>query len=382
MLNANVHATLSDIADLRVNNIDKFDILICNLYKFQDSVESIDVGGHAMLRAAAKNYERVTVLSDPKDYHYIGEKTDLSIRKELARKAFLETINHDKDVFSWLCGETNTIDAIKRTSISEEIALSYGENPHQNAHFLKYNGYIQSQEHTEHAIIKNSAEDIVQMNISYNNMLDYNGGIRAVYQFQCPTIAVALVKHGLPCALACSENNIVEAFNMAYECDQKSAFGGIFCTNSIVTLYLLKAVADRKLFLQLYCAPKFDTDAIAYLKKKKKKYIVVNDTNVRKALDTERSSVSEARAILGGILYQNPDTISKPEITKWKCVTERKVPDDLMKYMHFAWKSLLSVKSNGIVLCSSKRKRTLAIGSGQPNRVASIEIAKNNMKER
>ncbi|KJE28705.1 phosphoribosylaminoimidazolecarboxamide formyltransferase/IMP cyclohydrolase [Geobacillus kaustophilus] len=358
-------------AALAQHGIHPIDLVVVNLYPFQqtiakpdvtlaEAIENIDIGGPTMVRAAAKNYADVAIVVDPADYPMVIEelKTTGSIqaktRQKLAAKAFRHTAAYDAMIAEYLTNltgedypETLTVTYTKKQS------LRYGENPHQSAAFYaKPLGAAFS-------IAK--AAQLHGKELSYNNINDANAAINLIREFQEP--AVAAIKHMNPCGVGIGAT-LLEAFTKAYEADPVSIFGGIIAVNREVD----KETAERMhdIFLEIVIAPSFSDEALAILSKKK---------NIRLlTLDFTAPSVKEKTlvSVNGGLLVQDADTYTL-EDAEWNVVTMREPTEAEREQLRFAWKVVKHVKSNAIVL--AKNGMTVGVGAGQMNRVGAAKIA-------
>jgi len=358
-------------AALKEHGIRPIDLVVVNLYPFQqtiakpdvtlaEAIENIDIGGPTMVRAAAKNYADVAIVVDPADYPMVIEelKTTGSIqaktRQQLAAKAFRHTAAYDAMIAEYLTGltgeeypETLTVTYTKKQS------LRYGENPHQSAAFYaKPLGAAFS-------IAK--AAQLHGKELSYNNINDANAAINLIREFQKP--AAAAIKHMNPCGVGVGAT-LLEAFTKAYEADPVSIFGGIVAVNREVD----KETAERMhdIFLEIVIAPSFSDEALAILTKKK---------NIRLlTLDFAAPDVKEKTlvSVNGGLLVQEADKYTL-EDAEWNVVTKREPTEAEREQLRFAWKVVKHVKSNAIVL--AKNGMTVGVGAGQMNRVGAANIA-------
>jgi phosphoribosylaminoimidazolecarboxamide formyltransferase/IMP cyclohydrolase len=384
-LHPKIHAGL--LADSRVPEhlttidelgIEAFDLLVANLYPFRqtvasgalpdDCVEQIDIGGPAMVRAAAKNHPSVAVLVDPTDYPALMQAIadggfSLDQRKALAAKAFAHTASYDVAVASWmgtvLSPNTDGTWFPQWTGATweRERPLRYGENPHQQAALYR---------HWRPGLA--TAEQLHGKEMSYNNYVDVDAAWRAVTDFADP--AVAIIKHANPCGLATvpggDDAAVAEAHTKALACDPVSAFGGVIAVNRQVTEKLAEQIAD--VFTEVVLAPSFDDDALAVLSRSK------NLRLLRMPADA-KPDPWEFRAISGGILAQTRDTIDTAgdNPSGWTLASGDPVDEQTMADLHFAWRACRSVKSNAIVLADNAA--TVGIGMGQVNRVDSCRLA-------
>ena len=360
--------------------ISSIDMVVNNLYPFEkvlnsenntheNLIENIDIGGPSMIRAAAKNYNDVSIVVDPKDYPEIIErlknnKLDKDFRLYLSCKAFNYTAYYDALISSYFNDLLNIDFPEKLTTTYKKVEdLRYGENPHQKASFYE-KVYIKDEEKTDF-------KQLHGKELSYNNLTDMYSAIKIVKEFDEP--CVVAVKHNNPCGLAIGEN-IDEAYDKAYACDSISIFGGIIALNREVT----KCIAEKinNFFVEIVIANKFSKDAIEILTQKK---------NIRLI---EVSNISEfkipnilSKEVLNGIVVQDYDNTLFTEELKF--VTKRKPSEEELKNLIFGFKACKSVASNGIVIV--KNNATIGIGQGEVRRSWAVEEglerAKDNLKD-
>jgi len=368
--------------DLDKNNIDLIDLVVVNLYPFQqkieancsweEAIENIDIGGPSMIRSAAKNHNDVSVLVDNNQYEkFIQElrKGTLtsSYKTELALRAFEHTTSYDASISNWLVKEKNLESNIYLQTFPFIRNLRYGENPHQKASWYGLN-----------SIGWNAAKQLQGKELSYNNLLDLESALSTVLEFEYEQIhnsseiinAAVILKHNNPCGAALAESPS-DAFREALACDSTSAFGGIVAFNNNVDLATAELLSN--IFLECVVAPSFDIDALEMLNNKKNlRLIQLNKENIK--LDNK----STFKPILGGILKQEKDnTLDQP--TEWSNVTQAKPSNEEFKDLEFSWKICKHVKSNAIVI--AKDRKTIGIGAGQMNRVGAAKIALDSAKE-
>ncbi len=348
------------------NGIEMIDFVVVNLYPFEqaikkegvtleEAIENIDIGGPSMLRSAAKNFQSVTVITDPSDYERVTQEleskgeTSLETRRRLAEKVFELTARYDSLIAEYLTGG-NT----RHVVVTKVSGLRYGENPHQKAAFYK-----DFSSHAEASLV--NAEIIQGKELSYNNIMDADGALSLVREFTEPT--VAFIKHANPCGVATAQS-IGEAFEKAYESDPKSAFGGIICLNRLVTGEIAEAIASK--FFEVVLAPDFDQAALEFFKTKPNLRILkLGEIHPEPAGETYRK-------VSGGLLIQDLDT-APLEASELKVVTQRQPTEQEMKDLSFGWNTVKHVKSNAIVL--AKEGMSVGIGAGQMSRVDAVEIA-------
>jgi phosphoribosylaminoimidazolecarboxamide formyltransferase/IMP cyclohydrolase len=355
---------IDDEKILQDNNVQAFDLLICNLYPFeasvakgvkgQDLIEKIDIGGPSMLRSAAKNFQRLTVICDPKDYHWISEKKSLefSDRKLLAAKVFAHTSAYDSLIARELGnGWGDEFSVAGRNTID----LRYGENPQQKAKWYR-NLADETGLH--------SAKVLQGKPLSYNNILDLDAAASLVRELVGPSCVA--VKHNNPCGAA-SQATLAEAIELAIKADPISVFGGILAVNQ--TLDKIHAERLSEIFLECVVAPEFTPEALGVFTKKKNLRILEWPSMIQARRDIE------VRGVLGGFLVQEPDKFAS-DLHQWKFLG--KSPDDAeMKDLLFAEKVCAALKSNSIALV--KNQQTLGLGMGQVNRVEAVHHAVERM---
>ena len=354
------------------------DFVVVNLYPFKETIskkdvtlteaiENIDIGGPSMLRSAAKNYASVTVITDPADYPSISSEleesgaTTFETRQALAAKVFRHTASYDALIAQYLTDIVGEAEPEKLTLTYDlKQTLRYGENAHQTALFYQ-----------EPLMAPFSIPNAIQLHgkdLSYNNIKDADAAIRIAREFDEP--AVVAVKHMNPCGVGIADT-ITEAFDRCYAADSVSIFGGIIVANR--PLDEITAEKLNSLFLEIVLAPSYSKEALAILTKKKNLRIMTLDFSTAKAGGKEFVSV------LGGMLEQTQDICIQDIPGNWEVMTDRQPTEDEMKAMDFAWKVVKHVKSNAIVLATSKQ--TVGIGAGQMNRVGSVKIAIDQAEE-
>jgi phosphoribosylaminoimidazolecarboxamide formyltransferase/IMP cyclohydrolase len=354
--------TSEDRADLERIQARKIDLVAVNLYPFKqvtaypetnlaEAIESIDIGGVTLIRAAAKNHQQVTVLISHTDYSSVVEEIktkggpDEATRRLLAEKAFAHTAAYDTAIYAYLAGEKPKI-----VTLYPVETLRYGENPHQQAIVFG----------NQPGAGPLGGRQIQGKPISYNNLLDLDAAWRAAASFERPTVCI--VKHLSPCGIA-SSDSLALAFPPALASDPVSAFGAVIATNRIFD----DDTAGRlgELFVECIAAPGFTKDALKVLNARKNLRLIemgaVNPDNT-----------PELRSVVGGVLEQTPD-MGDPEGTTWQVVTKRTPTPEEERALTFAWKACQHVKSNAIVF--AKGEAAVGIGGGQPNRVDCVQIA-------
>ena len=354
--------TPEDFAQLASLGWAPIDLVVVNLYPFEatiakpdvslaDAIEQIDIGGVALIRAAAKNNDRVTLVCDPADYPVVLQKIkagaqDQTLRSQLALKGFRLTSHYDQAIANYLEGKS-----AEALTLYPVQPLRYGENPHQSATLLGFKA-------NETPL---GGEVLHGKELSYNNLLDLDAAWRAVVSFKKTSIVI--VKHLSPCGMA-SDDDQLKAYQAALASDPVSAFGGIIAANRKLTAATATAISD--LFVECVIAPDFDEEAQTILMKKKNLRLV-------KMPNLEVEPKVEYRSVVRGLLRQDIDF---GDVTQenWHCVTEKQPTEAEMAAMKFAWTACQHVKSNSIVF--AKGEATIGIGGGQPNRVDCVRIAK------
>jgi phosphoribosylaminoimidazolecarboxamide formyltransferase / IMP cyclohydrolase len=364
----------AELAGLR---IEPFQLLVSNLYPFEgtvasgaspgECVEQIDIGGPAMIRAAAKNHGSVAVVIDPSRYADVlaalaGGGFTLDQRRGLAAEAFARTAGYDIAVASWFAA-AYAPDEIARDSGWPAVAgalwrraevLRYGENPHQRAALYARPG-------PANGIA--AAELLHGKTMSYNNYVDADAARRAAYDFAEP--CVAIIKHSNPCGIAIGAG-LADAHAKAHACDPASAFGGVIAANGPVTAELARQIAE--VFTEVVIAPGFDDEALDILSASK---------NVRllRCAPPAATAAPESRPVSGGILFQSADRVAEPgdDPANWELKAGPAASPAQLADLAFAWKACRSVKSNAILLASGGA--SVGVGMGQVNRVDSARLA-------
>jgi len=370
----------SHMKEAKRESIDLIDIVVVNLYPFEstiarenvsleESIENIDIGGPTLVRAAAKNYRHVAIITDPSDYEVIlkelGEgEISLQIRERLAVKAFRRIADYDCAIDKYLSKKLANED-ILRLKFVEGTTLRYGENWHQKARFYKEPGV------TEPSIA--NAKQLHGKALSYNNYVDAESALNAVLEFK-DKIAVSVVKHSNPCGLA-TGSSIYEALTRAWDGDQVSSFGSIICMTRKPDLKTVEFLKGR--FVEMIIAPGYDDDALDYLKNKSK------DLRIMKLPLNDGVPIENTyRYVAGGMLEQSRN---RGLYEKWEVVTEHPFPEEKRGLAEFAMTACKYTKSNAVVIAweyESDSYQVLAIGAGQPNRVDSIrKLASTKAKE-
>jgi len=361
----------SHMSQLAEKGITPIDMVVVNLYPFVQTVskegvdltealENIDIGGPTMIRAAAKNFPSVLVIVDPADYTPVLGKLrageiGLEERKRLAQKAFQHVAIYDTAIATYLRPAEEIFPQEETIAVKKITDLSYGENPHQKAAFYR-----------EEMIGKGEAgiATAVQLSgkpLSYNNILDIDGALRAACDFSAPTVAI--IKHTNPCGLA-SHSDLSEAYRRALSGDPVSAFGGIVASNR--TIDVTAAQEINKTHFDGIIAPDYDDEALAILKKK-------GDMRILKAsgFTGKTNSLEMRRVSGGGFVAMTPDYTA--DEVPMRTMSKREPTQDEITDLLFAWRAVKHIKSNAIVLV--KDAELLGMGAGQPSRVDSVAIA-------
>lgn len=365
----------TDLADLEANQIRPIDLVVVNLYPFEqtiaksgvtlaEAIEQIDIGGVALLRAAAKNFAHTTVLANPHSYNnYLTELSknedttaSLDFRRDMAVAAFQQTQIYDQAIASYLANyESNSTLPHNFAVAGEQIqALRYGENPHQQAAWYQIGNKPKGW---------TTALKIQGKELSYNNLVDLEAARGIISEFPPEeTPAAAILKHTNPCGVALG-NTLLEAYEKALAADSVSAFGGIVALNQPIDADTAKELT--KTFLECVVAPGCTAEAQTILGKKSNLRVLVLPT-------ITSGPAYSLKAIAGGLLVQTTDSTPDDSHT-WEIVTQLHPDSEQMQELIFAWKVAKHVKSNSIVI--SKNKTTVGIGAGQMNRVGSVKIA-------
>ncbi|MDA0567578.1 bifunctional phosphoribosylaminoimidazolecarboxamide formyltransferase/IMP cyclohydrolase [Streptomonospora sp. S1-112] len=378
--NAAHRATLEEL------DIAAFDLLVVNLYPFQQTVasgaapaecvEKIDIGGPAMIRAGAKNHGSVAVVVDPARYDEVVEAAQaggftLEQRKRLAALAYAHTAAYDAAVASWFARDYAPDEVAVETGWPDFYAtayrrsspLRYGENPHQRA--ALYRG-----DDAWGGPGLAGAEQLHGKEMSYNNYVDADAALRAAYDFTEP--CAAIIKHANPCGIALGAD-IAEAHRKAHACDPVSAYGGVIATNRPVSVALAEQVSE--IFTEVLVAPEYEPGAVDILTRKK---------NIRLLVVTppDRAARPEAKPVSGGSLLQSVDLVDAPgdDPAAWELRAGAAVDDDTLADLAFAWRAVRAVKSNAILLAADRA--TVGVGMGQVNRVDSARLAVTRAGER
>jgi phosphoribosylaminoimidazolecarboxamide formyltransferase/IMP cyclohydrolase len=366
------------LEELREHGIEPFDLVAVNLYPFRETVssgasaddviEQIDIGGPALIRAAAKNHGSVVVVATPSSYQPVLDELDrggglaAETRRRLATEAFEHTGAYDAAIAAWLkereTTEEGELPARILIGLSREAGeLRYGENPHQRAAVYSREGA---------GALLSGATVLQGKEMSFNNWLDAEAARSVAWSFDEP--AAAIIKHNNPCGVAVADT-ITQAYRKALESDRVSAYGGIVAFNREVDAEAARAVAE--IFTEVVVAPGFASDARDVFSKKANLRLLAAPSPDREGLDV--------RFVEGGALVQDADTVTE-SLGDMKVVTEREPTSGQWEDLHFAWTVAARVKSNAIVLASDLA--TVGVGAGQMNRLYSVDIAVRHAGER
>ena len=391
---------LSESREIQLNNLKTFDMVVVNLYPFEkiaqetDDIDkliaNIDIGGVSLLRAGAKNYKNVTVVTDIADYKSALNANEAT-RQTFALKAFARTADYDAFIRSTL-GKVFGEKEVKTYNFEKINDLRYGENPHQKAGLYKFNNNsidmikeesgkckVESESPSSPLLLTHSLKqknnksvqagyDILWgKELSYNNILDMTAAVNIASEFY-DVPAAAIVKHTAPCGVALGKD-VLEAYQKAFDCDPVSAFGGIIAFTQEVNENLAKLLSS--VFLEIVIAPDYDEKALDILKEKKNLRIVKLNTSLE---DYKKINNEEIKVTPFGVLIQNSDK-KELDTTSFKVLTKQKPTAEQIEDAVFAWKVAKHAKSNAIVV--AKDFKTLAIGQGQTSRICSIEWALN-----
>lgn len=352
-----------DLTDLENNQIRPIDLVVVNLYPFEqtiakqdvtlaEAIEQIDIGGPTLIRASAKNYAHVTVLSNPTSYNSYLEQlrqnqgeVSLEFRQQCAQQAFLHTAEYDRAIASYLAKDSFTLTG------QTLQPLRYGENPHQSAAWYQTGDTPKGWA---------TASILQGKELSYNNLVDLEAAERIVSEFP-DTPAAVIIKHTNPCGVALADS-LEAAYNKAFNADSTSAFGGIVALNRPIDAATAKALTQT--FLECIVAPDIEPEA---------KEIIATKSKLRVLLLPDRTSIKQTvKVIAGGFLVQDADNHAADSST-WQVVSDRTPSPTELAELLFAWNVCKHVKSNAIVVTGDRT--TKGIGAGQMNRVGSVKIA-------
>jgi len=362
----------SHISQAKILGIKPIDIVVCNLYPFEqnNSIENIDVGGPTMIRAAAKNFQHVLVVIDPTDYKKIGvalsqNRVTEVMRKELAAKAFAHISLYDSLIAHYFNKELFPQEITLPLRKSQD--LRYGENPHQKAAIYLYpnaNSPLKN-------LVKLWGRDLSLINVS-----DINAGIEEVKLFKEP--AAVVIKHNSPCGIALG-NSISQALKRAIESDPQSAFGGVVVVNKPIDLKSAKIIgkfkSDTKGNIDIFASPDMHKDALEFLKIVRKNMGIYT---FGKLNSTDKMNI---KWVNGGLILQTIDNIGKDECKDWRVVTKAKPTKKQLFQMKLAWKFISRIRSNSVIIVDKKIPMIRGIGSGQTSRIAATHIALEQAKK-
>jgi len=361
----------SHVQAMKEHNIEDIDMVVINLYPFVETVQSgsdfdtcienIDIGGPAMIRAAAKNHKFVAIVTDPQDYDTVLDQVinkggvTKKMREQLAFTAFSMTAIYDSSIASWITSQKDQ-GTPRRISFAGTLkqTLRYGENPHQSAALYLVDDSVR--------VGAARATQVQGKELSYNNLNDTDAAFELVSEFEEPSVAI--IKHANPCGAA-SANTLIEAYNSALTCDPTSAFGGIIAVNRTLNSDLASAIVKR--FVEVVIAPDIDAEAVEIFKKKGNIRVLTTG-----GMPDLTQSARMVKRIAGGLLVQNSDTQLLDD-DAMKVVTDREPTKKEMKDLLFAFKVAKHVKSNAIIY--AKDGATVGIGAGQMSRIDSTRIA-------
>jgi phosphoribosylaminoimidazolecarboxamide formyltransferase/IMP cyclohydrolase len=380
-LHPKVHGALLAIRDnaehksaMAAHGIAPIDLLVVNLYPFEatvdrgaefaDCIENIDIGGPAMIRAAAKNHDDVAVVVEAADYQTVLDElaanqgaTSLALRRRLAAKAYARTATYDAAISNWFAGELETEAPDFRAFGGRLIqALRYGENPHQNAAFYAL---------PDQRAGVSTARQLQGKELSYNNINDTDAAYECIAEFDpARTAACVIVKHANPCGVA-EGPDLASAYRKALACDQTSAYGGIIALNRTLDAETARAVTE--IFTEVIIAPDATEEAIAIVAKRRTLRLLLAGS-----LPDPRARGLTAKTVAGGLLVQSRDNAVVDDMAM-KVATRRAPTDAEMRDLKFAFRVAKHVKSNTIVY--AKDLATVGVGAGQMSRVDSARIA-------
>ena len=381
----------SDAEAIREHGIIPFQLVVCNLYPFEqtiakdgvtveEAIEQIDIGGPSMVRSTAKNHAYVGIVTSAEQYDRVleairSDQFDVNLRRELAAAAFEVTARYDRAIANYMATLTqpeageggNELPEHLNLTFDRRSSLRYGENPHQTAAF-----YV---EPNFGAATLAASEVLHGKELSYNNLLDLDAALSIAREFSQP--AAVVIKHNNPCGCAVADA-LCDAFDEAYAGDPVSAFGSILGFNRPVDLPTAERLCEPNRFIEAILAPEFDPAAFEALTTRPK---WKNSVRLLKcaALTDPRPMSLDFRRVTGGLLVQDRDELPEP-FAEWKTVTEREPTDDELENLKFAWLVCKHVKSNAIVLV--RNKALVGVGAGQMSRLDSSAIAANKAGER
>lgn len=376
--------------ELKLQKSAAINFVVVNLYPFADTVhatstleealEQMDIGGAALIRAAAKNFQDVVVLVRPQDYVSVlqewSEEGEISLetRRRLAAIAFQQVASYDTAIAEYLRGATNERFPEELTLSMERVQLlRYGENPHQQAALYRWTDAVSTR-----SLPTLANSDVLHgRELSYNNLLDLDVALNAVQSFTAPTIAI--VKHTNPCGLAC-DDVLVDAYKKAHAADPVSAFGGIIGSNRPIDEATAQEISQ--LAYEAVIAPEIMPEALRILSQRKDiRVLVTHQSMAPSKINTQLQLLGhlEGRSVSGGVLLQTPDFVGDGE-AQYRVVSERDPLLEEITDLVFAWKVVRCVKSNAIVL--AHKLMVVGVGAGQMNRVTSVQLALEKAEDR
>ncbi len=370
----------SHVATLEKEGIESIDMVVVNLYPFEkvaaaagstldEALEQIDIGGVTLLRAAAKNFENIVVVSEPAQYSWITEflsgdgEVPLDARRKLAVQAFAATRNYDRAIHKYLAGAADPhVDFPDFLNLEYEKTADtrYGENPHQKAAV-----YHTRARDREPSVV--TSEQLSGKELSYNNYMDLDAALAIVREF--PEPAAAVIKHATPCGVA-SAPTIAKAYERALACDPISAFGSIIALNRSVDMEVGTLIHETR-FVEAVIAPDYYRNALELMRAKKNRRLI--RAYFPDITDIHLKPERQMRSLLGGGLLVQDVDIEDVRADELRTVTEREPTDEEMKSLLFAWRVVKHVRSNAIVL--AKDTETVGIGAGQMSRVDASVLA-------
>ncbi len=359
-------------------NIDTIDFVVVNLYPFkqtilkdgvtrEEAVENIDIGGPTMLRSAAKNYQDVTVITNPEDYEVVLKELEetgsvsIETKFRLMQAVFEHTANYDAMIANYLKEQRKDESLPEKLTLTYEKVqdMRYGENPHQKAALYKEIGKCEGS--------LTSAKQLNGKELSFNNINDTNGALELLKEFEEPTVVAC--KHGNPCGVG-SDTDIYKAWRKAFEADKTSIFGGIVVVNREITVKMAQEM--QEIFLEVVVAPSYEKEALEILETKKNVRILeLPSISVK-----QKESAYDIKKINGGVIVQ---TIDSKLLDEYEVVTNTKPTPEQLEDMLFTWKIVKYVKSNGIAI--GKGKQSIGIGPGQVNRIWATKQAVEHGEE-
>jgi phosphoribosylaminoimidazolecarboxamide formyltransferase/IMP cyclohydrolase len=363
-------------AEATAQDIEWIDIVAVNLYPFEatieggaslaDAVENIDIGGPTMVRASAKNHRYVTIVTDPRDYPRVATAvaaggTDQALRTELAVKAFQHTARYDAVISDWLgrSADSDPLPAEGALGLRKQQSLRYGENPHQTAAFF---ADPDPRGRSLARAVQHQGKEL-----SFNNLADLDGALRAVFEYDAP--ACAIIKHMNPAGMATAPD-LPTAFQRALAGDPVSAYGGIVVFNRPVTPDTVRAIKSSKTFFEVLAAPGFDELSLERLSTRAKLRVLELPSDWGASVPPGM----DARRVQGGWLLQDWDVNADFD---WNVATDRAPTEAEERALRFAWHACRAVKSNAIVLARALDDgcRLNGVGAGQMSRVDSVHLA-------